>query len=243
MSKEMRPFIPLTPEESKIILKDAMKCAANAVVWTKDQKHVLKTHISAVSEAVGHFFVWVPKDIDAQKFTKDVLIERTSTCYFSLSLKHATIFFRSQLIGLEAVGFKFEIPEKLFKVQRRKNFRFPVPDGIVIYVEFQDPLFPDQKMKKKVADLSAGGLSFFVNSLESPMFQQDQDLEKIEFTIRGHKIKTEGLVRYRENPDSEPESKNQSRIGIKFKGLSAGDTDQIASYVMEESRKHFSKLH
>ncbi|OFZ78734.1 MAG: hypothetical protein A2583_08300 [Bdellovibrionales bacterium RIFOXYD1_FULL_53_11] len=240
-----RQFEPVGKEEAAGLLRESARTFASAMLWTKDQTQLLNTHITLYSDVEKLFYVWVPKSYDPHLLMDDLAKHCERDCYFSISLSRANIFFRAGFAGADEGGIKFNFPEKIFKVQRRKDFRFMIPPGHVLRLEFEDPLTPTTKLSKKLLDISAGGAALLVDDAESPLFTPEAVIKNVIFILNGHKISCSAEVRYvKKRP---PElcrhgCRNCWKIGVRFVNILPGDAQKIAAYVFEESRKFFSKF-
>lgn len=211
------------------------------MIWTKNQEQVINTHLSLYSDAEQVLYFWKPKEFDGAKFTEALAKSGATECFFSLSLTRANLFFKTSFVGHDSGGIKFRFPKQLYKVQRRKDLRFPIPDGLVIKAEFNDPVFPDKQLTRRVIDLSAGGLCLLISDSDAPLLPTGLVLTEISLNINGRTIKCAGEIRYvRPLP---PDSKHTGfKLGVLFQNLRPGDQQHIASYVFEETRKYFSKF-
>ena len=145
---------------------------------------------------------------------------------------------------MNEMGMKFFSPLEIFKVQRRKDFRAPIPDGYVMYVTFTDPLIPNKEVKAKVFDISAGGLSLVIPHEEEAGFEPKKILKNMKLTLKNHDIECEGEIRYTQDLATRTHVTKMIegiKVGIKFNKIKEADTQKIASYVLEESRKYFTR--
>ena len=215
------------------------------MIWTNNQEFVINTHMAVYSDAAKCFYCWMPKDLDQKKFLAHMAEMRKSTgesdCFFSVSLLRANIFFRTRFLGIDHAGLQFALPTKVFKVQRRKDLRFPVPDGLIIRVEFADPIAPETRMTKKVLDISASGLAFLIEDSETPLYPAGLTLKELSFTVRNKKITVSAEVRHVRKLRSEERFKGHA-VGVLFKDIRPGESQHVAGFVFEESRKYFSRF-
>ena len=246
MSKAPAPnpsgFEPITDiKEAEIQIRQAASEFAAATLWSENQQHLINTHISRYDSTERTIFVHTPNDMKPAQFMDDLAQKNVSELYFSISCSRSNVFFKAKFLGCDSHGIQFQFPAKVFKVQRRKDFRFPVPDGRVIKITYPDPLFPENELSKKVVDLSAGGLSFIVDDSEEALYSQDLELHHMKFKVNGRDIEADGVVRHvRALP---PGGRYKGvKIGIQFLHVKPGDSHHIAAYVFEESRKYFTKL-
>src|SRR3954465_1911094 len=100
---------------------------ASAMIWTKDQKHLLHSLLTIVNEIEKVMYAWAPKGFDPPKFMDQLAQLGSDECFFSVSLSRANIFFKARYKGFENGGLKFVMPVQLYKVQRRKDMRFNIP--------------------------------------------------------------------------------------------------------------------
>jgi hypothetical protein len=238
-SREFKPVDD--PAEARKLLKEASRNLAPAMIWAKEQKHVVSTQMSVYQEQERVLYASIPSDVDPDGFRKQLDALGSHDCFFSVSLARANIFFKAKLLGHDAGGFRFSAPDLVYKVQRRKDARLFVPFGRVIRVEMSDPTFPDQKLSKKIFDISAGGLSFVVSDSEAPLFPAGVRLKSMFFSIGSRKIIADGEVRHiRPQP---PDSANPGhKVGVLFTRIGQGDQQWISAFVFEESRKLVSKI-
>lgn len=242
--KQEKPkeFEPVgSPEEMLRFLTEGAKTLASAMIWTENQEIVIQTHLTMMSQTDKVFYAWLPQQLDLKNFIETLDKKGTRDCFFSLSLKNANLFFKTRFKENDTVGLKFEIPIQVFKVQRRSNFRFKIPEGHVLKVEFPDPLFPETVLSKKVFDISAGGISFITYEKDTPIYQQGLVIEDFRFTLKTKLINTGVEIRHAKTfPANSMEQ--GLKVGVVFKNMSDEQVQWIASYVFEESRKYFSRF-
>lgn len=237
-----RDFVPVeSPSEALNLLRMGVKHAASAILWTANQEKTLKTHVSALTNQNQRIHVWQPNDLDMRGLHEEILEKGLLDWYFSVSLPAANIFFKARYEGFDAAGIKFQAPPKIYKVQRRKDFRYTIPEGYVLKVDFDDPLMPGTRMTQKALDLSAGGLSLVVRPDEAPLFQQGSFVRGIRFKLHTKEITCDAIIRHVR--DLPPDSRKQgTKVGLQFTKLAPADAQTIATYVFEETRKYVSKL-
>lgn len=224
-------------DEANRMIRDAVKSFAAAMLWTKDQSSVLKTQIMQINPDGTILSVHLPKEFDSKKFLKEVLATPDHSCYFSVSLLTANIFFKTRYIGVYDDSIQFQIPEKIYKVQRRKDLRIRIAATHKLKLEFDDPTDPFRRLEKAAFDLSAGGVSFLVSPGEEFAYPIGTALNNLSFSIQSKNIQVLSEVRH--NQTIKLHGKNEIKIGLRFVNLKASDSNAIASFVFEESRKYF----
>jgi hypothetical protein len=232
-----REFEPIEdPVEARKLLKEGSRLNASASIWTKEQKLSINTSLSVFDEADQVLYAATPREIDPAWFMDQLVAIGSHDCFFSVSLSRANIFFKARYLGHDAAGFRFRTPDAVFKVQRRKDMRLLIPFGHTVRVEMQDPSFPEQKLSKKIFDISASGLSFIVSDTEGPVFQTGVILKNIVFSIGSRRIVTDAEVRHAKSQAADS-SHPGVKVGVLFKNIRPSDSQWIAAYVFEESRK------
>ncbi len=234
-------FQPIEGAESIRLITEGANTLSSTIMWIKEQDDQLSTHLHRVSQVEEAFFCWLPKEFDQEKFKKHLAERKSSECLFSVSLPTANIFFRAYFIDFEENSMKFQLPEKVFKVQRRQNQRFQIPEGYLLKVQFADPLKLGQKLTRKIYDLSASGVAFIIESGDEPIYLKDLILYEFTFTVKTRTITVEAEVKHVSHL---PESSKirGSKVGVQFRNIKAADAQHLALYVFDESRRYFSKF-
>ena len=241
MSETSDLFQPVkTPEETQLLLEDALKSAANLTLWTKDQKITLRTRLSVISPEEEIITVLCPEDQDPKRVSA-ILNTSGPLSYFTIGLDRASIFFNTNFAHFENDSLYFNYPEKVFKVQRRKDMRFPLPENMSSSVQYRNPLIPHQILKHPVVDISAGGLSLAIPLTDVGVFKAGGKLEQLTFVVNSRKILCSAIIRHVGDQKKGARYPGK-KIGIEFQGIRPADADAIHSFVFEESRKYFTKL-
>jgi hypothetical protein len=228
--------------EIRNLLGEGARTLSSAIIWTKDQSQVIQTNVSVYSITEPALYFAQPKELDVEKFLHDLHKSETRFCFFSVSLPKANIFFKAKFIDFDSAGLKFHVPEQLFTVQRRKDVRLAIPLGYVLKIEFNDPMLAEKTMTKKVIDISATGVSFLAAPNEEIIFQAGIRLKAMTFTIRGRKISVEGEIKHSKPFRARASSAAGLKVGVQFLDILPGESQHIAGYVFEETRKFYSRF-
>jgi hypothetical protein len=227
--------------EADRFLREAGKTFSSVMLWTKDQEEVVNSRISLYSDSTGNFYVAAPKGFDARKFMDDLATRENQDVFFSISLVRANLFFKTRLVGVGTAGMQFAKPDRLYKVQRRRDLRFRIPDGMALPMEHQDPLFPESLLKRKVIDISAGGLGFLIPYDEEPVYPVGLLLKGLRFTLNGRAFSLDAEIRHVQVLPAEGRFQGV-KVGVRFKDIRQADNQWIASYVFDQSRRYFTKI-
>ncbi len=227
--------------EARVLLREGAKTTASAMIWTKDQNHVINTNITNYSSTELAIYLRRPVDFDFAAFQSE-LSKTGGHCFFSVSLARANIFFKARFLANDTAGLKFDVPNDVFTVQRRREVRLPIPSDYALKLDFDDPLFADKTLTRRIADISAAGIAFYANDDEEPLFQSGLKLKNMAFTIKGRRIVATGEVRHARKIKSKSTGKALIKVGVQFSLIRPGEAQLIANYVFEETRKYYSKF-
>ena len=223
------------------MIREGARSVSSALLWTKNQEKVLNTHLSHFSPSEQIIYVWCPPEFAPGTLSEAIAQSGDQYCFFSVSLARANVFFKALFIGHDEGGLKFKMPEEVYKVQRRKDMRFQIPDGHLLRIDFEDPIEPGKVLKKKVHDISAKGLSFLVDYDEEHNYIVGMELKDVCFTLRNRQIKVDAEIRHIQQLPN----KNKLygvKLGLQFTKVESTDTQFISDYVMEESRKYLARF-
>jgi c-di-GMP-binding flagellar brake protein YcgR len=120
----------------------------------------------------------------------------------------------------------------MFKVLRRNDLRFEIPDSFKIKVTFTDPAANSLTMTKNLIDVSRTGIGILVNTQEAGLLSKGLILENIEFSIQGYKIKCRAEVKH----------VSQHKVGLCFKDIDPAHSRFLGEYATKESRTLFQQM-
>jgi c-di-GMP-binding flagellar brake protein YcgR len=230
------------PGEAESHFSEAIRTRAAATVWNKDQKFRFTAHLFPLIRQniadPANFQLATPFDFNTERLAKQMDQDKDRNLFLNVALSRANIFFKTPMLESRSDLLILKNPEKIFKVQRRKDMRLRIRDGYIVKVEFTDPINPKDIMNQKMFDLSAGGCSFAVAIDEVPIFVEGLVLKKFTFQIANRKIELDAEVK-----NKRPSSKNGYHyVGVQFKNVRAADTHHIAKYVFDENLKFLSRF-
>ena len=236
---EQRPreFVPVkTQAEALNLIRAGARANSVATFWTRNQEHIVTTRFSHFSESEQIIYVWIPKDFELRKLEAALTESQSPYCFFNVFFPSANIFFKATFIGVDPAGLKFKLPETMFRIQRRRDLRYMIPEGQVLHIEFRDPVFQEKILQKKTYNIGARGLAFFISEEEEAHYYVGMMLSDVTFTIRGRQIRADGEVRHITHRAPSDRIKG-AKVGLDFKEISQGDESFIAAYIFEESRR------
>ncbi len=216
-------------------IQQSIKTLAPIYLWTSDNKKPIRVSFFNKGTKTDILHVFVPNQINLNEF------ENRMDCYFNVSLAHANLYFKSPCIKVTEEGLEFKLPKKTLKLQRRKNFRLPIPDDMDLIIQFQDPTSPTVFIHRNMIDLSEKGMSFLIHPTEKEKFYQNLKLKKIHFLLNKHPIHCSGTVMHIKSLAT-AERFSGVKIGIKFDPINNADQNKIAFFISEMTKNYFAEL-
>jgi c-di-GMP-binding flagellar brake protein YcgR len=238
------PFEPAKPEETVPLLQSAVLRKSKLQCWSSGQAHSYTSRIVKVNESSGLKSISVSKEFPGgDEFEGALVREAQEEIHFSLHLPTDIIFFKGELRRGESGTFTARVKEPIYKVQRRRSLRLPIPAVAAVAVKFRLASDAAKSYQAQLLNLSEGGLSIMsgVDGLFK-LLQKDVKLAQIEFAIGGMEIAAAGIVRHSMEISTGSTVKDRFRFGIEFTALDPKLRDRLARYVLEESAKFLGRL-
>lgn len=228
------------PLEIKRYLEKGEKYLFPTFIWIKGKKTSYLSNVSGLNETDRTLHL-KPKNFFHSVELESLLKDKGNQCIICMLLPNALFYFNTLYKGKSDFGLSFTMPSALYKIQRRHNARFTLPPKLSIMVTFQDPNSIKKTVEKKFHDISASGFSFLTSQSEADLYKKDTLLNNIIFSINGRNFCSEGIIRHTKVLPAMAKSKNL-KVGVDLLKLTASEKDFIASFVLEESSKHFGKF-
>ena len=231
-----------TPGEAVRLLREASKGIASAMIWSKEQKYVVNTHVGVFQEVEKILYAAIPRDIDPRTFMQQLDDLGSRDCFFSLSLTRANLFFKATCLGYDDGGLRFRAPEQIFKVQRRKDMRFTIPEGYTLRVEIPNPINPAERVTKAIVDISSSGLAFVITPEEESVYRAGMILGSASVILKLRKLVADVEIKHVRAIPTGSSRHRGVKVGVLFTNLPADASAWISAYVFEESRKFISRF-
>jgi c-di-GMP-binding flagellar brake protein YcgR len=177
-----------------------------------------------------------------EEFEAILLREGSDQIHFSLHLPTDIIFFKGELRRGESGTFTARVKEPIYKVQRRRSLRLPIPASQTIMVSFRLASDASKRFQAQLLNLSDGGISLM--SGEETLYQlfpKDAKLAQIEFKIGPLEVAAAGVVRHAMAVGN-PGVKDRFRFGVEFAAMDPKLKERVARYVLEESAKYLGRF-
>ena len=142
----------------------------------------------------------------------------------------AIVAFQTKLISMFEPLYKFEFPEKVFKMQRRKKARYVIPRGLEILVEIPDPEGSGEPLRRGLVDISTEGISFrVVSRREAGYFLKGKVIKNIRITLQGVTVSMDAEVRS-QLPLKEGAS-DATKVGLQIVRIEPEDHNYLTSFI------------
>ncbi|MEK7690493.1 MAG: PilZ domain-containing protein [Bdellovibrionota bacterium] len=232
-------FAPITDlPKINSSLAECAKVLAPAVVWTRNQEQRIESRAGSWSPGdriIAVAYTGAAKDTSGIPLPREV-----NAIYVNFTLPHTTVFFRTTFLGLDRKrGLLFTGPTEMFEVQRREAFRLRMSDSYGVHAQFSYPVGTPAQTRK-VVDISSGGLAFIVPTEAIHKFVPGQQLGRLDFQLRSREFKTLAEIRHTSGWPPWEKVQDGLKVGVRFSSLTAEESNFIAVFVLEESRKIFT---
>jgi hypothetical protein len=157
----------------------------------------------------------------------DAVLSQDRECLLSVYLLGEGVFcFKGYYSKRVENNYEFRLGDKVYRVQRRKGFRYQLPRGYEIDVVLGKEQFP-------LGDISAEGLSFFVNKDKNIEYKAGQKIDSMFFYLRQRRVEVEATVQHL-SPYQRSPKESGIKVGVAFNKISEADTDYLSMYITEQ---------
>lgn len=207
--------VALKSEKDELFQSLCQQGAALSVFGPQDQKTVVK---SVRMESASLLARWQ---------SGDTLPEGRLTLTFSLS---GFQFFMKSTVKKKGDSYLFDLSEDLYKLQRRKNFRMKVPEGVSVELEILRIGGQGMQQTFPVDNVSASGLALRLSDMSYLPLSPDQTFLCLLKIYGRDFLELQGVLKY----------KTARAAGIQFLELNAKHEQMLFSLVMDLHRRQFS---
>lgn len=218
-------------KDKSTLIEQVIASKAKAEIWSKDRKHRIAGHMTSFSMNNNVLTTTVPSP-EVQGFIDNLKSLNDVTCLFSVNLQQVQLFFVSSLTKFNSSAFQFEIPDKLFEVQRRYSLRYIFSPDNKVFVQFDHPNESADKLLCLVTDLSSGGLGFWAELTDKSLFAPGLELKDVSFTLGNRQISGQASIRHCSR--LEINGRTGFKVGISFTKMKPRDVSFLGLFVYEQ---------
>ncbi|MDZ4660367.1 MAG: PilZ domain-containing protein [Pseudomonadota bacterium] len=157
---------------------------------------------------------------------------------FNFLVARTQFFFRSKIMLVNKSELALDITGDLFQLQRRTNFRLPIPREDQVTVRLDSHNEVPVNLKGVVIDLGLGGCLIEISDSESPLL--------VDHIITGRLVTPSAILMSFEaslrHKKIDPINKSKITVGIEFKRFLSGGLPELNNLIMDLYRKYFSKF-
>ncbi len=219
--------------------------------WFKNQNLKFDSTVIEYLPNTKKIHLQFPVTVNEVELLRNIQTQGTNDIFGSMRIGAENFFFKTQLTDVRTSMLIMNVPDSVYRLQRRMHLRIPFPRKLAPKLFMPDPTKPfqediilkeEQMLFFRVLDVSVGGLSIAVALTQRNLFSSNQILKQLLFKIRGREILTNGEVRYIMDTQSD-QGKSMAKIGIKFIALKPAYEKVIVQFVLDESRALFSRMY
>lgn len=221
------------------LIEQSIRTKAKTEIWSKDRKHRIDANVTSIDIKDNRLTASVTGDQIAG-FVEMIKALNDVTCLFSVNLAQVQLFFVSSILGHTSTSAQFEMPDKLFEVQRRYSLRYSFAPDSGVYVSLEHPISKGLA-DYGIIDISAGGMAFRCEVHEKSVFASGVDIGDMRFTIGNREIIVGANVRHctvNETAGQKPFLK----VGVAFRRLKPRDANFLNLFVYEQSLQYLSTM-
>lgn len=234
-----KPFSEIETKDILDVLNNAITTRSKVHLWTEGRKYQYISRVSKVveSDANQHkaFTMMVPKDPKFQIALDQNSIEEV---FFSIQLPTDLIYGKAIVRKSNEVAFQFKVNIPLYKVQRRRAIRVPVPADMSSPVELVVEGFP--LITGTLLNISTGGIGLMVKDLSLEKDFVVGRKAEIKFQFGTLPVVAKVNLRYAIPIQGSLMSK-RLKIGIQYDEIPQKTVDEIHIYVMQQSTRYLTQ--
>jgi len=211
-------------------IRDACKESAQATLWIRDRRTVVKTEVFDFDVDRKSFRIRIPQDVALKEVL--ALISEEEGTYFNIKLHDKSIFFRTKFIDFRASDhfIEFTVPDTLFRFQLRRHSRYEAGSDPDIYLSHADPQHQERDIHRNLFDISAGGAALVMHHGEERYYHFQQMITRVKIVCHHLEAECWAVVRYI-RVHGTAALKGDSHMGIEFKGLSETFQRDLSAYI------------
>lgn len=239
--------IEKSPVKIRQFLNLAAESGATVKIWVRKSLRDSKPWVGTGKLA----------EFSAKKSRAEVLLDKASVestgfskLDFESALVQVLVFLQrggvAGFVGPEVIAegrtLSFGLPDRLFRIHRRKDERYELPRGVEILVKLPNAVRPSLLVTRRLHDISAGGLSVELGPTEARAYAKGLFLARIQLRIAGRDLVLAGQIQGKGPIAVGKNLRPGVKLGIAFRKLADADREFIRAYVLEHMIQYLSRL-
>lgn len=221
-------------------------------MWFKSQSIRFDSRITQFLLYLKRLTFQFPVTVNENEFLDAFKSQGTPEIMASFSIDTTNFFLKTRYVGMPHPNvFQLELPQQIYKMQRRSYVRIPftrttAPKLTILdprrSMDAKDTLTPKDYLHFRILDVSIGGLAIAAPVESKDIFNVGAKFHDMRFKIKGAELMADGAVIHVFETFSD-QKKPMIQIGIQFIHLQQRYEKLIAQFALDESRRLFSSLY
>ncbi len=131
--------------------------------------------------------------------------------------------------------FAINLDQKIYKIQRRDNFRLTLPDDFLVEATFEKGFLPSAETKVRLVDLSVGGMGVLIPQKLSMGVEKNRRVDGTVYLPGREPMEVHCIIRHYRD------SETHVRVGFEFEALAPEAEQLLGNIMMDLYRLMFSK--
>jgi hypothetical protein len=181
----------------------------------------------------GHVEVEVSSDLPGNAFNQAIGKSPTKNCLLLIFVGRYLLGLMTEYEKSSDSSISFAFPKKIFKIQRRKYIRYNIPAGYDIFIECES-LETHQRVKRKILDLSEGGIAFLLEPSENPeIYKTGAVMRDCTLILRNQTLKLSLRVANQISVEL-PKLGASQKLGLEFIKISEENRNFLAAFIYSQ---------
>jgi hypothetical protein len=181
----------------------------------------------------GSVEVEVSSDLPGNSFNEAIGKSATKNCLLLIFVGRYLLGLMTEFEKSDSGSISFSFPKKIFKIQRRKNIRYNIPAGYDIFIDCES-LETHLRVKRKLLDLSEGGVAFLLEPSENPdTYKTGAVMRDCILTLRNQTLKLSVRVANQILVDL-PKAGTGHKLGLEFIKISEENRNFLAAFIYSQ---------
>lgn len=234
-------FEPIeTKDEAYKVLNEAARARSFTQLFSQLKRRVLTCHFSHIRPEENQVGFKPERPNDIGPFLIEIKESKSPFVFVNIANEKNKVFFKSQIISYKDNMLVMNYPQGVFRVQRRQHLRYKIPQGHTMRLDVESATVPGGMFSKKIIDISAGGVAFYIEAPEAEHFPSGKTIQKIRFQVDRSTILCSAQIRHVR--PARQEGSDKMIVGVLFTAMPIEDQVRIESFIREKMKALLSRM-
>lgn len=212
-------------QEKKVLLQEIRKIEPKVQAQFGSVLKVFTGRLKMDASTDAQFWIDFSALSPIQKRDLEAAARAPVDCFLKVYLLSAQLLFKSPLAGFEKSSdrngyLRFAFPEQMFKVQRRKHLRVPIPKQTAAYARIPGV------GERKILDISLMGLRVQLEKGDDRTISENREMKDFGLIFNGEEHAAQVIVRYLD----------PKVVGLQVAYMNAVDRQWLKDFLMGQIR-------